>query len=335
MRFPTSQQNELTQKKEPEKAMKHVHLDLLKQGRTVWNSQRPRPPQETPEWRTKYQQYCQSMAASEAAEPYGYDNYRVLSFEDYLNRYWEGVDLVGAELQGMDLRGYDLSQCNLKEGQFQDADVRDTNCSSASLRRADLTGADLRGANLTHASLAWTNLTSADLRGANLTSALLTGTRLIGADLRGANLEHTSLGPSRKDVLKGVRWRSDSPPFLCGALLEHKVLDAHGIQIPLHEQQNLTGPFTGLETLFLDEWGEIVHFYRRRCAYCGAPYEIPDHFLPISQGGTTWKGNVVPACFSCWSIKGRYRPQETTQIPAEVMERIASDLERSIQADQQ
>ena len=39
---------------------------------------------------------------------------------------------------------------------------------------------------------------------------------------------------------------------------------------------------------------------RLKCVYCGAEHPTRwDHFFPISQGGDTVKGNLVPACGSC------------------------------------
>jgi hypothetical protein len=39
------------------------------------------------------------------------------------------------------------------------------------------------------------------------------------------------------------------------------------------------------------------------CAYCGAPAVGLDHFIPVSRGGETTPGNLVPACKSCNSMK--------------------------------
>lgn len=39
------------------------------------------------------------------------------------------------------------------------------------------------------------------------------------------------------------------------------------------------------------------------CAYCGGPAETWDHIVPVSQGGRTEPGNVLPACRSCNSKK--------------------------------
>ncbi|OQY59405.1 MAG: HNH endonuclease [Desulfobacteraceae bacterium 4572_88] len=60
-------------------------------------------------------------------------------------------------------------------------------------------------------------------------------------------------------------------------------------------------------------------WWKRRCAkgvchYCGCP--IPpkeltmDHIVPISRGGRTTKGNVVPCCKECNNKKKYHLPME-------------------------
>lgn len=56
--------------------------------------------------------------------------------------------------------------------------------------------------------------------------------------------------------------------------------------VPLEGQEALTEIFAGL------------------CAYCPAPATTWDHIVPVSAGGRTVPGNIVPACLSCNSRKG-------------------------------
>ncbi|MDL2269302.1 HNH endonuclease [Desulfosarcina sp. OttesenSCG-928-A07] len=62
-----------------------------------------------------------------------------------------------------------------------------------------------------------------------------------------------------------------------------------------------------------------TEWWKRRCAkgecyYCGK--KIPaseltmDHIVPMSRGGTTTKGNVVPACKMCNTQKKQLLPIE-------------------------
>lgn len=50
---------------------------------------------------------------------------------------------------------------------------------------------------------------------------------------------------------------------------------------------------------------EISDLFEGKCAYCGVnDAEVTDHITPISSGGSTIDGNVLPACSSCNQMKG-------------------------------
>lgn len=86
------------------------------------------------------------------------------------------------------------------------------------------------------------------------------------------------------------------------------------------------------DTLHLSEWAETLRYYNWRCAFCKGPFESLDHFIPVSQGGGTWVGNVVPACLQCQAAKGALLPQEVEAISQDVIERIARYLQRRARA---
>ncbi len=50
------------------------------------------------------------------------------------------------------------------------------------------------------------------------------------------------------------------------------------------------------------------------CHYCGGSFPddalTMDHIVPISRGGKSTKGNLVPACKKCNSNKKYYTPAE-------------------------
>lgn len=57
------------------------------------------------------------------------------------------------------------------------------------------------------------------------------------------------------------------------------------------------------------EWKECLIFFQGECAYCGGTPRkgqrlTRDHLEPVSEGGRTVQGNIVPACSSCNSSKG-------------------------------
>lgn len=58
---------------------------------------------------------------------------------------------------------------------------------------------------------------------------------------------------------------------------------------------NAKGSFTDRE------WEDRKIQFRNRCAYCGKKSKrlTPDHYVPLSKGGTNFIENIVPACPQC------------------------------------
>jgi|DEB0MinimDraft_6_1074348.scaffolds.fasta_scaffold00426_10 hypothetical protein len=59
------------------------------------------------------------------------------------------------------------------------------------------------------------------------------------------------------------------------------------------------------------DWKAKLEYYGYRCRYCGIHksetnegWLEADHAIPLSQGGTNWISNIVPACKSCNCSKG-------------------------------
>lgn len=50
------------------------------------------------------------------------------------------------------------------------------------------------------------------------------------------------------------------------------------------------------------------------CHHCGKHFPADqltmDHLIPVARGGTSSKGNVVPACFACNQAKAAQTPAE-------------------------
>lgn len=58
------------------------------------------------------------------------------------------------------------------------------------------------------------------------------------------------------------------------------------------------------------QWKETVIFFGGECCYCGRTMKkgerlTRDHLTPVAEGGATIQSNVVPACSSCNSSKGK------------------------------
>jgi hypothetical protein len=58
------------------------------------------------------------------------------------------------------------------------------------------------------------------------------------------------------------------------------------------------------------EWREMLDAYGHRCVYCGRKMQrlTQDHLTPLAKGGNHTKSNIVPACRSCNSKKGKGAP---------------------------
>lgn len=59
----------------------------------------------------------------------------------------------------------------------------------------------------------------------------------------------------------------------------------------------------GVEPLPVEAMELLTEMFAGRCAYCPSPAASWDHLVPVSKGGRTVPGNIVPACVSCNSSK--------------------------------
>jgi 5-methylcytosine-specific restriction endonuclease McrA len=66
------------------------------------------------------------------------------------------------------------------------------------------------------------------------------------------------------------------------------------------------------DTITLPEWLETLDYFGWACAYCGhKPFVALEHFVPITRGGGTTRGNCVPSCHYCNSRKHARNPHDT------------------------
>ena len=70
------------------------------------------------------------------------------------------------------------------------------------------------------------------------------------------------------------------------------------------------------EPLTESQWETIKKAYEYRCAYCKRKVKVltQDHIIPVSKGGLTEIGNIVPACRSCNSSKNSSEPKVALKI---------------------
>lgn len=196
------------------------HLDLLNQGKIIWNK-----------WRKQNRDLQPDLfqANLQGANLHGVNfsrvklNQAVLTQTNLSNSNMRNACLIKADLYQANLcevtlshanlcrahlseavlRGANLCQSNLRESNLQNVDLSQANLSNAALknailykstlRNAVLCNTDLRGANLCGTDLTQANLRDADLRGANLSDANLSQANLTGVNLRGANLSRVNL----------------------------------------------------------------------------------------------------------------------------------------------
>lgn len=53
-----------------------------------------------------------------------------------------------------------------------------------------------------------------------------------------------------------------------------------------------------------EAWVITLQHFGNRCAYCGGPYVVIEHFTPVKKGGGTDIGNCIPSCSPCNKRKG-------------------------------
>lgn len=66
-----------------------------------------------------------------------------------------------------------------------------------------------------------------------------------------------------------------------------------------------------VDSLTLEDWGEILSQTDWKCAMCGSDREIEiEHMIPLSRGGGNTKDNVCVLCADCNGRKGAKMPLE-------------------------
>jgi hypothetical protein len=134
------------------------HVELLKQGSTIWNA-----------WQSENPKILPNLIGADLS---GAD----LSNANLISADLSYTNLKGANLIGAHISIANLYNANLIGAQLIGANLIGTQCSKAMLNTADLSNADLTATTLIGADLSHTNLSNAKLIGANLCYAILGST---------------------------------------------------------------------------------------------------------------------------------------------------------------
>lgn len=169
------------------------HLDILNQGRGVWNSWRQEHPKVEPDL----------YRASLRGAPLSRTNlYRADLREANLSRAdLRHAMLIGANLEGADLRHANISEADLSEAGLWSANLSEANLRGASLRGAHLSRANLRGADLSKADLSEAILVGTDLSGATLTQCSIYGISVWNVQLEGAKQDSLIITPPNEPTI--------------------------------------------------------------------------------------------------------------------------------------
>ena len=173
------------------------HIEILKQGKTVWN-----------EWRSANPDIRPILTGKDLTD---LDLAEVnLSEADLSKADFDGVDLHGANLKmallaEADLTGVDMSGADLYKADFSQAYLTESDLSNSYAAGADFTDADLRGAKLEQANLTEADLSSADLAEAKLTEANLTRANITRANFCYATLASVNLLGVRYGAFRSMK----------------------------------------------------------------------------------------------------------------------------------
>lgn len=155
------------------------HLELLKQGVTIWNKWRKSNPEIMPDL---------SNANLGGA---------ILRKFNLTRDNLAEADLSKAELREARIGKSNLMKANLSGADLKRAFLNKANMSEAVLRKALLNRANLMVANLSYADMSMVDLSRANLSDANLSRANFDRANLSEADLRGANLLKANISKAR------------------------------------------------------------------------------------------------------------------------------------------
>lgn len=171
-----------------------AHVDILRQGVSVWNDWRRKNPDIVPD--LKSVNFADVFASSTGSRKSSARKAQVRLQAINL----KGAQLDRAVIDNVDLREADLSGASLRFIRAQNCDMH-----RATLVKADLTSANLTGADLSHVAATAAQFIGAKLNSANLNKANLSSADIRLANLTGASQRGLALGRQGIGAATGVR----------------------------------------------------------------------------------------------------------------------------------
>lgn len=88
--------------------------------------------------------------------------------------------------------------------------------------------------------------------------------------------------------------------------VDDQVLAREALRVETHNERarELALP----ATLTTEEWIRTLNHFQWACAYCSEPYEVLEHFIPLSLQGETSALNCLPSCLLCNARKHDAHP---------------------------
>ena len=119
----------------------------------------------------------------------------------------------------------------------------------------------------------------------------------------------SKIGPSGEAELIAMWERGDSVQSITQRFGVSKVTFykvAHRLSLPRRHGTGMRRPPKVNTARLIPRWAarELMEDFDGLCAYCGEMATGFDHIVPVSRGGTTMPGNIVPCCKRCNSSKG-------------------------------
>lgn len=104
------------------------------------------------------------------------------------------------------------------------------------------------------------------------------------------------------------------------------IAKAYNIQVSSHLERARKANVPA--TLTLRQWARTVAYFKGKCAYCRSrPFQVLEHFIPISLGGGTTEDNCIPACQKCNSKKAAIHPSRLGDVfPRPIINKIEDYL---------